>query len=163
VALDRRRLLRTAGVAAAAAVGGAVVDRVGSKPDPARPAAGANVADGGTWQAVATASELRQLGVVRFATPATVGFLVRSSGVVRAVSGVCTHQGCLLAYDEGDQELVCPCHRATFALTGDVRTHDVPAPLPALPQLPVRERDGRIEVYLAATPDGATAPKPLRA
>jgi nitrite reductase/ring-hydroxylating ferredoxin subunit len=162
-ALDRRRLLRSAGVAAAAAVGGAVVDRVGShatRPSPAK----ANVADGGAWQAVATASELRQLGVVRFATPATVGFLVRDSrGVVRAVSGVCTHQGCLLAYDEGDQELVCPCHRATFALTGEVRAHDVAAPLPPLPALPVRERDGRIEVYLAATPDGATAPKPLRA
>jgi nitrite reductase/ring-hydroxylating ferredoxin subunit len=163
VALDRRRLLRTAGVAAAAAVGGAVVDRVGSRP--ARPAASkANVADDGAWQVVATASELHQLGVVRFATPAAVGFLVRNSGgAVRAVSGVCTHQGCLLAYSEGDQELVCPCHRATFALTGDVRAHDVAAPLPALPQLPVRERDGRIEVYLAATPDGATAPKPLRA
>jgi nitrite reductase/ring-hydroxylating ferredoxin subunit len=162
VALDRRRLLRTAGVAAAAAVGGAVVDRVGSHA--ARPAAGkTNVADGGAWQAVATAAELRQLGVMRFATPATVGFLVRDSGVVRAVSGVCTHQGCLLEYRESAQELECPCHRATFALTGEVRAHDVAAPLPPLPELPVRERDGRIEVFLAANPGGATAPKPLRA
>jgi nitrite reductase/ring-hydroxylating ferredoxin subunit len=163
VTLDRRRLLRTAGVAAVAAVGGAVVDRVGSHA--ARPAAGnANVADDGAWQAVATASELRRLGVVRFATPATVGFLVRDSGgVVRAVSGVCTHQGCLLEYRESAQELECPCHRATFALTGEVRNHDVAAPLPPLPELPVRERDGRIEAYLAASPDGASAPKPLRA
>jgi nitrite reductase/ring-hydroxylating ferredoxin subunit len=163
-AMDRRRLLRTAGVAAAAAVGGAVVDRVGSHPG--RPAAGqgkANVADDGAWQAVATASELRQFGVVRFATPATVGFLVRSGGVVRAVSGVCTHQGCLLEYRESAQELECPCHRATFALTGDVRAQDVAVPLAPLPELPARERDGRIEVYLAANPDRATAPKPLRA
>jgi nitrite reductase/ring-hydroxylating ferredoxin subunit len=161
-ALDRRRVLRTAAVAAAAAVGGAVVDRVGSHTP--RPAVGdANVADNGAWQPVATASELQELGVVRFATPAAVGFLARSGGVLRAVSGVCTHQGCLLQYEASDQALVCPCHRATFALTGDVRAHDVAAVLAPLPQLPVREREGRIEVYLAAGAAAATTPKPLRA
>jgi len=83
--------------------------------------------------------------------------------VLRAVSGVCTHQGCLLEYREDNQELACPCHRATFSLTGDVRAHDVVGLLPALPQLPVREGDGRIEVYLATTTDGAPKPKPLQA
>jgi nitrite reductase/ring-hydroxylating ferredoxin subunit len=161
-ALGRRRLLKVVGVAAAAAVGGGVVDRVGSS-TPRRVADKNNVADDGAWQIVATSSELDDLGVVRFATPATVGFLARSGGVLRAVSGVCTHQGCLLEYREGDQELVCPCHRATFALTGDVHAHDVAGLLPPLPQLPVRERAGRIEVYLATTTEGAPKPKPLQA
>ena len=161
-AIGRRRVLKVVGVAAAAAVGGGVVERVGSRP-PRRPRDKANVADGGAWQVVATSSELDELDVVRFATPATVGFLTRSDGALRAVSGVCTHQGCLLQYREGDQELACPCHRATFALSGDVRAHDVVGLLPPLPQLPVRERDGRIEVYLAAPTEGAPKPKPLLA
>jgi cytochrome b6-f complex iron-sulfur subunit len=161
-AMGRRRVLKVVGVAAAAAVGAGAVERVGSRPD-RRPQDKANVASDGVWQTVATSSELDELGVVRFATPATVGFLARSGGVLRAVSGVCTHQGCLLEYREGEGELACPCHRATFALTGDVRAHDVAGLLPPLPHLPVRERDGRIEVYLATTPDGAIAPKPLKA
>ena len=163
-AMGRRQVLKVVGVAAAAAVGGGVVERVGSRQD-RRPQDTANVAADGAWQTVATSSELDERGVVRFATLATVGFLARSGGVLRAVSGVCTHQGCLLEYreGEGEGELACPCHRATFALTGDVRAHDVAGLLPPLPQLPVRERDGRIEVFLAATPDGAIAPKPLKA
>jgi nitrite reductase/ring-hydroxylating ferredoxin subunit len=161
-AMGRRRVLKVVGVAAAAAVGGGVVERVGSRPQRGR-SDKANVAADGAWQTVATSSELDDLGVLRFATPATVGFLTRSGGVLRAVSGVCTHQGCLLEYREGDQELACPCHRATFALTGDVRAHDVVGLLPPLPQLPVREQDGRIEVYLATTTNGAPKPKPLPA
>ena len=161
-AMSRRRVLKVVGVAAAAAVGGGVVERVDSRPD-RRPQDKANVASDGAWQTVATSSQLDELGVVRFATPATVGFLTRSGGALRAVSGVCTHQGCLLEYREGDQELACPCHRAAFALTGDVRAHDVAGLLPPLPQLPVRERDGRVEVYLAAATDETPEPKPLKA
>jgi cytochrome b6-f complex iron-sulfur subunit len=161
-AMGRRRVLKVVGVAAAAVVGGGVVERVGSRPH-RRPPDKTNVATVGGWQTVATSSELDELGVLRFATPATVGFLARSGGVLRAVSGVCTHQGCLLEYREGDRELACPCHRATFTLTGDVRAHDVAGPLPPLPQLLVRERDGRIEVYVATTTDGPPKAKPLQA
>ena len=161
-AMGRRRVLKVAGVAAAAAVGGGVVERAGSRPYRRRQDK-ANVAADGAWQTVATSSELDELGVLRFVTPATVGFLARSGGVLRAVSGVCTHQGCLLEYREGDNELACPCHRATFALTGDVRAHDVAGPLPPLPQLPVREQDGHIEVYLASATDAPPKPKPLQA
>ena len=45
----------------------------------------------------------------------------------------------------------------------EVRAHDVRGLLPPLPQLPVRERDGRIEVYLATTDDETPEPKPLKA
>lgn len=157
--MGRRRALKAVGVAAAAAVGGGAVERLGWRlRRPSRDEA--NIADDGTWQTVATSSELDERGVVRFASSATVGFLTRDGGVLRAVSGVCTHQGCMLQYREGDHELACPCHRASFALSGDVRADDVAGLLPPLPRLLARERDGRIEVYLAPT-DGP--PKPQQA
>jgi cytochrome b6-f complex iron-sulfur subunit len=161
-AIGRRRVLKAVGVAAAAAVGGGIAEGIRLQA-PGSTKKSVNVADDGAWRTVASSAELDEVGVVRFADPAAVGFLARTGGVLRAVSGVCTHQGCLLQYRENDQELECPCHRATFALTGEVRTHDVPAPLPPLPQLPVRERDGRIEVYLATPTDGPPKPKPLQA
>jgi cytochrome b6-f complex iron-sulfur subunit len=160
--IDRRRLLTAAGVAAAGALGGGFVDHLGTGAARWSVVEQANVADDGLWQTVTTTSELADLGVVRFATQATVGFVAATNGVLRAVSGVCTHQGCLLTYEHEDRELACPCHRATFALSGEPRAHDVEGVLRPLPQLPVRERDGRIEVYLAAGSGGASSSKPLQ-
>jgi nitrite reductase/ring-hydroxylating ferredoxin subunit len=162
-AFGRRRLLTAVGMAAAAAAGTEVVDRLRPAVHAVSPLATgeANIADGGQWQVVATTSELAAVGVVRFATEATVGFVATSGGVLRAVSGVCTHQGCLLAYRPQEQDLACPCHRATFTLAGDVDAHDVDGVLPPLPRLPVRARDGRIEVYLPAGPRRAPDPKRL--
>jgi nitrite reductase/ring-hydroxylating ferredoxin subunit len=49
---------------------------------------------------------------------------------------------------------MCPCHGATFTLAGANLTHprQTGSVLPALPRLPVREQDGRIQVYAPATP-----------
>jgi nitrite reductase/ring-hydroxylating ferredoxin subunit len=115
------------------------------------------VADG-TWQTVATSSALAAQGVVRFASASVVGFAVIDSGGLRALSGVCTHQGCLLEYRELGRELACPCHRVTFSLDGNVRADQIQG-LRALPRLPVREREGRIEVFLTSE-TGGTGPQP---
>ena len=149
--VSRRVLVAAAAGAAAAAVLGAVVDHelVAS---PSRPEAAAAqkelIADPGTWTPVAASSEVITGKVVRFATTSAVGFVSRSGEQLRAVSGVCSHQGCLLALNREAGRLDCPCHGVSFTPSGEVVNHKLPQPLPSLPRLPVRERDGRVEVYL---------------
>jgi cytochrome b6-f complex iron-sulfur subunit len=103
----------------------------------------------GTWQTVAAGAQLREGAVLDFDLGAVTGFVQRTGGHVRAVSGVCTHQACRLTLDGPRTGLVCPCHGATFALDGEpLRAH---RPLPPLPRLPVREHRGDIQVYGPST------------
>ena len=106
------------------------------------------IADPGTWIPVAAGSEVATGKVVRFATTSAVGFVSRSGEQLRAVSGVCSHQGCLLALNREAGRLDCPCHGVSLTPSGEVVDQKLPQPLPSLPRLPVRERDGRVEVYL---------------
>jgi len=106
------------------------------------------IADPGTWIPVAAGSEVATGKVVRFVTTSAVGFVSRSSGQLRAVLGTCTHQGCLLALNQAAGRLECPCHGVWFTPSGEVLNQKLPQVLPSLPRLPVRERDGRVEVYL---------------
>jgi len=64
-----------------------------------------------------------------FASLKTVGgfaydgnvLIIRSSDTnYSALSRICTHQGCTLAYNSSTKRLVCPCHGATFTNTGSV-------------------------------------------
>lgn len=148
--VSRRVLLTGATGAAAAAVVGAAVDHelVTSASRPGAAAQSELVADPGTWTPVTASSEVATGKVVRFVTTSAVGFVSRSSGQLRAVSGTCTHQGCLLALNPAAGRLECPCHGVWFTPSGEVLNHKLPQVLPSLPRLPVRERDGRVEVYL---------------
>jgi len=146
--VSRRVLVTGTAAAAAAAVLGAVVDHelVSS---PSRPSAQKELmADSGAWTPVATSADVAGGQVVPFTTNSVAGFVSRSGERLQAVSGTCTHQGCLLALDPAARRLNCPCHRASFATSGEVISHELPQPLPPLPTLPAREHDGRIEVYL---------------
>jgi len=146
--VSRRVLVTGTAAAAAAAVLGAVVDHELTGP-PSRPAAQKDlVADSGAWVPVAASTEVADGQAVRFTTQSVAGFVSRSGERLRAVSGTCTHQGCLLALDQAARRLNCPCHGASFATSGEVLSHRLPQPLAPLPALPARERDGRIEVYL---------------
>jgi nitrite reductase/ring-hydroxylating ferredoxin subunit len=146
--VTRRVLVTGTAAAAAAAVLGAVVDHE-VVTSPSRPAAGKELTvDSGTWTPVATSADVAQGQVVSFSTTSVAGFVSRSGQRLLAVSGVCTHQGCLLALDQAARRLNCPCHRASFTTTGEVISHELPQPLAPLPALPAREHDGRIEVYL---------------
>jgi nitrite reductase/ring-hydroxylating ferredoxin subunit len=150
--LSRRSVIGGIGAAAAAvaaaAVGGAVVERelVHPKSAPSVAAAQELVPDEGAWQPVLAAGELADGQVARFSTTSTVGFVVNDNGRLSAISGVCTHQGCLLRHNEVAGRLDCPCHRASFSLQGDVLRHQFSQPLPALPHLQVREANGQIEI-----------------
>jgi cytochrome b6-f complex iron-sulfur subunit len=149
--LARRALLVAGGVGVAGLVG-AVVDRTILGPDrqlsPRVEQAGNVVPDVGQWTAVLTESELTGGTVHRFTGPSTVGFIINDDRAVWAVSGICTHQGCLLQFDRPARCLRCPCHRAAFWLDGTLITSDIePAPGP-LPRLPARRRDGQIELLL---------------
>ncbi len=37
-----------------------------------------------------------------------------------AFSSECTHSGCTVNYDKSNNNLLCPCHRSLFSLTGSV-------------------------------------------
>ena len=76
-----------------------------------------------------------------------VGFVQRTDGVVRAVSGTCTHQGCRLLLDAAARRLNCPCHLTAFAVTGQLLTHQLPIAPDPLPQIATREVDGAVQVY----------------
>jgi nitrite reductase/ring-hydroxylating ferredoxin subunit len=150
--LDRRRVIGGIGIAAAAAaaaaVGGVVVDREILSPSSSSsiPTAQELVPDEGHWQPVLDTDKLGNGEVARFATASTVGFVVNDGGNLSAISGVCTHQGCLLRHNAADGRLDCPCHRASFSLQGDVLHQQFAKPLLPLPHIQVRENDGQIEI-----------------
>jgi cytochrome b6-f complex iron-sulfur subunit len=147
--VSRRRLLEGVGIAAAAVTAGVILDRevldTGHTTTPN--AERQLVPDKGTWQPVAASGDLTNGQVASFKTGSTVGFVVNNGRTVQAVSGVCTHQGCLLQQNPTAASLDCPCHRASFSLDGEVITHELSQKPPPLPHLSVRERDGQVEVY----------------
>ena len=147
--VSRRRLLEGMGIAAAAVTAGVILDR--EVLDTGGPSTSNTqqplVPDHGTWQPVAGSADLGNGQVVPFQTGSTVGFVVNNAGTVQAVSGVCTHQGCLLRQNPTAARLECPCHRASFSLDGKVISHELRQPPPPLPHLRVRERDGQVEVF----------------
>jgi len=156
--MSRRRVfLRTASVAAGAAAASAGIDHALTASTPAAvpaPAASALIPQQGVWLTVAASADLPDGAIRPFTAGAVTGFIERTGGRLRAVSGICTHQGCRLSLTAHPARLACPCHGATFALDGAVLTHRFPISLPALPRLEVREAGGSVQVY---------APVPRRA
>jgi cytochrome b6-f complex iron-sulfur subunit len=156
--LPRRAALVGAGAAVvgltAALVGGTIVapePRVahGYMPEPDL------VPDGGQWTAVMAESELSHGSVRRFSSQSAIGFVVEEGGAVTAVSGVCTHRGCILQVDPAGGRLNCPCHRAVFSLGGTLLSSEISPPPGPLPRIPTRRRDGHIELLLARS-DGSS-------
>jgi cytochrome b6-f complex iron-sulfur subunit len=76
------------------------------------------VAGEGYWAEVASVEEVPAGTAVRFSTAAFDGFVVNDGETIRALSSVCTHMGCTLHFRPDWQDLRCPCHGASFDLTG---------------------------------------------
>lgn len=62
--------------------------------------------------------------------PAVV--LQTSPGNFVALSAVCTHLGCVVAWQEQVGEFLCPCHGGKFSADGQVLGGPPPAPLETL-------------------------------
>jgi cytochrome b6-f complex iron-sulfur subunit len=147
--LPRRALLVGAAGAVAAGLVGAVAESALSSSSPPRLAAtGEIVPQNGQWVPVAAAGDVAGGQVKRFATATTVGFVSERDGTLSAVSGACTHQGCLLRLNQAAGRLDCPCHRTAFGVDGKLMFSQLDALPAALPQIQVRSRDGQVEAFL---------------
>jgi len=148
--ISRRTLITGAGAAAAAVAAAVAIDRTllpGHTSHPSNVAAELAPTDG-EWVAVNTAAELNPAGAQRFQTPAVVGFVSTHNGTLTAVSGACTHLGCLLQPNPQAGRLDCPCHRTSFSYDGRVLFSHLDTPPPPLPRIAVRQRDGTVEVLV---------------
>jgi cytochrome b6-f complex iron-sulfur subunit len=148
--ISRRTLLATAGAAAAAAAVGVVVDRtLLSGHEAARTNVAAHLApNDGQWVAVDVTSAVSHETAQRFDTPSVVGFVSGQGDNLVAVSGTCTHLGCLLQPNPQAGRLDCPCHRTSFGYDGRVLFSQLDVPPPALPRIDVRQRNGTVEVLV---------------
>jgi cytochrome b6-f complex iron-sulfur subunit len=58
-------------------------------------------------------------------------FVVRlPGGELRAMSALCTHQGCTVEWDEAGRKFDCPCHGSQFTEAGAVTAGPAVRPLP---------------------------------
>jgi len=147
--IGRRRFLAAAGAGAVAAgVAGVVADRTLLASDTAEEGATAPLQpNDGAWVRVARAAEVGGR-TVRFATASMAGFVSERDGDLVAVSGACTHQGCLLRLNDDAGRLDCPCHRTAFDPNGRVLFHQLAAAPRPLPRLQARRNGDDVEVLL---------------
>jgi nitrite reductase/ring-hydroxylating ferredoxin subunit len=141
--LSRRALLASGGLAAATAAAGVVIGERLTGPSTAQRDL---VPIGATWTAVAHVADLPEGMTRSFDTGSVRGFVVNRGGKITALSGVCTHLGCLLQLNAAARRLDCPCHNAAFGLDGTVLFKHMPDALPPLPLLESRIREGQVEV-----------------
>lgn len=111
-------------------------------------AAGSNESGGsketqaGGGQAIARASEVPAGSAVKFKESGNPAVLVHlDSGGFVAYSAICTHQGCTVAYQDG--QLACPCHGSIFDPANGAAVVSGPAQRP-LPEVPVEVRGGEV-------------------
>jgi Rieske Fe-S protein len=158
--VSRRGLLAGGiGAAAAAAIGVAVGSALPHSSD--QPATWTTLIGqgNGVWQAVATTEEIPIGGVKRFVTDAVVGFVRHTSEGYLALSGACTHMGCLLNWNAEARTFDCPCHGGRFTETGKSAPSSTVAYHP-LPAIQTKVEDGKVWVYVAVAPPSNNAPTP---
>jgi cytochrome b6-f complex iron-sulfur subunit len=164
--LTRRQVLQ-GGIGAAA---GLAAGLIGVSISRDRPGEGATlggdadlVSGEGFWAEVARLEDVPVGSAVRFSTAAFDGFVVNDEGEVRALSSVCTHMGCTLHFRPEWRDLRCPCHGASFDLSGRLANgrrawreepyrgdaEAYPIELPDLVRPRVRVEEGAILVWTA--------------
>jgi|HubBroStandDraft_6_1064221.scaffolds.fasta_scaffold06301_5 nitrite reductase/ring-hydroxylating ferredoxin subunit len=102
-----------------------------------------------TWAAVALLDEVTTGKIKSFSAGGVQGVVFTLKGEIRALSAVCTHQGCTLVPQPDKSSLACPCHPMSFNLNGD------PNPggdyrLNPLPAIQTRVNAGHVEVLVPA-------------
>lgn len=126
--LDRRQLLKRAGVVATGIAAAGVLAAC-SSPGGSVNTDTANETTGGASGVLAKISDVPEGGAlsVTSADGKTLLLTQESPGTVVALVAVCTHQGCAVKGVGG--ELVCPCHGSVFDLSGANVSGPAPKPL----------------------------------
>ncbi len=120
----RRSFLDSFATALAVGVAGAAAGSIGLFAHPPE-----RRGDGVDELEVARLSELRKKGYQTFSFGSEPGIVVASGTKLHALSLVCTHLGCLVEWSPERRQLICPCHRASFDLGGNVLEGPPPRPL----------------------------------
>src|SRR5215216_80677 len=101
---------------------------------------GGDAGAGGT--AIASESEVAPGRAYKFKDSGNPAFLVHlDNGEFVAYSAICTHQGCTVAYKDGN--LACPCHGSVFDPANGASVVAGPAQRP-LPEIPVKVRGDEV-------------------
>src|SRR5919112_90774 len=101
---------------------------------------GGDAGAGGT--AIASESEVAPGSALKFEDSGNPAFLVHlDNGEFVAYSAICTHQGCTVAYKDGN--LACPCHGSVFDPANGASVVAGPAQRP-LPEIPVKVRGDEV-------------------
>jgi len=148
--MERRAVLTSGAVIAGAGIAAVTLAACGDggSPPSSAGAASANASSAASTPAgsgqIAMATDVPVGSVFAFQDPqGGPAFLLQpAAGTFLAYSGICTHNGCTVGYDEPAAQFACPCHGARFdAATGDVVQG--PAQLP-LTKIAVVESGGVI-------------------
>jgi cytochrome b6-f complex iron-sulfur subunit len=128
--IGRRRLINyLLGFSVVATVGGVLTPIIGYLWPPRRASAGGS---GRVQVGTSTDFPVGQ-GKVVPVNDKPVIIVNTAQGGLKAFSGICTHLGCIVEWDQGRQFILCPCHDGRFnAVSGGVISGPPPAPLPEL-------------------------------
>lgn len=69
-------------------------------------------------------------------------FVARDGNAFHAISAICTHLGCVVAWVDGEREFHCPCHGSRFGADGARLAGPAPQPLPWLQM--TRQKDALV-------------------
>jgi Rieske Fe-S protein len=92
---------------------------------------------------------------LRFETDFVIGFIRHSPEGFTALSGTCTHMGCLLFWNAGDRTFDCPCHGGRFTEQGNSAPSS-PFQYRPLPPIQTKVENGRVWVYVIPPSQGGT-------
>jgi cytochrome b6-f complex iron-sulfur subunit len=122
--------------------GGNSGDQGGKSSDKKSSDKGSQAASSSDEAAIAAESDVAPGSAVTFKDAGSPAVLVHlDSGDFVAYSAVCTHQGCTVAYKNG--QLACPCHGSVFDPADGAAVVAGPAPKP-LTEIPVKVQGGDI-------------------
>jgi cytochrome b6-f complex iron-sulfur subunit len=96
---------------------------------PRKSAAGGNLLLGVNGRPIPISSIGRNASIIGTGVDGETTIVVRQGGELRAFSAACTHLGCLVKWNAGTAEFLCPCHGGKFDAKGMNIFGPPPSPL----------------------------------